>query len=103
MNVAELDNMLVHQKNEILLLIHSRDLDRMQRALDRLDAVAELWCNSRYHYKGKECCQQIRDTCLAMRQETRNWKRRDRINAVWQEAGLLWEKFWRAEQAWKAA
>lgn len=103
MNEVELDNVLVHQKNEIMLLIHSQDLDRMQRALDRLDMLAELWCNSTYHYKGKECCQLIRDYCLQLRQDTRNWKRRDRINAIWQEAGVMWDRFFKAEQAWKAA
>lgn len=106
MNNATLDNTLMHQKDTILALINSDEGDRasnLEQALDQLDTLNELWVNANYHYKGKELAVIVHREATALLEDTKNWKRRERLDRLVRRAYALSYKFWAAEAAWKAA
>lgn len=106
MDNATLDNTLMHQKDTILALINSDEGDRashLEEALDRLDTLHELWVNANYHYKGKELAALVHREGTALLEDTRQWKRKERLSRIAQRAYALSYKFWQAEAAWKAA
>lgn len=53
---SDLDNILVHQKDNILRLINAEDWDK---AIFALEVVEELWIATGYGYKGFELSERI--------------------------------------------
>ena len=51
---CQLSNELVHQKDELLRLVHVGTVDAYQRALTCLEFVAPLWAQQGYGYKVRE-------------------------------------------------
>ncbi len=105
MTDAQLDNVLIHQKDTIFSLINSDGGDRaanLEQALDRLDTHYEFWVEANYHYKGKELAVAVHREATALLEDTKNWKRRERLDRLVRRAYALSYKFWAAEAAWKA-
>lgn len=95
-----IDNILVHQKDSVLDTLNG-DGDaahQMEVALRMLEHFRELWIAHNYHYKGREICERIRRDCG---EDTRNWKRRNRLQRIAAKAGAMEAEFWAAEVLWK--
>jgi hypothetical protein len=67
MNMANLDNALVAQKDAVIMHIDNGDFNV---AIDRLCFVAELWIACDYAYKGRELCERLTYTARQLNRKT---------------------------------
>lgn len=94
---ATLDNCLVHQKDAIYAIINGKGdkAQRLERALERLDILKELWIAAGASYTGREIAERIRLRCREL--DTCNVKRKERLERIFQRAMSLESEFWAAE------
>lgn len=101
MGSLDMDNVLIHQKDDIFELIRRNTLDDLRIALRELKLLQELWCIENYHYKGRELCGIIKAKLTDAYWDTKNWKRRKKIGDLMIESTDLEKQYWDAECAWK--
>ena len=84
-------------KNEMLNLIHVTDentfLENCQQLINFLSTSAHLWQRINYSYKAKELAQQLRQRCDEILDATKNWKRRNKVEALKMDAWRLVDQY----------